>query len=56
MPSLHSLYDLSVILIVSTYFYMVMNCFGLVRVVSSWLRVSSVTVDSFGWMVADSFG
>ena len=32
-----------------------MNCFGLVRVVSSWLWVSSVAADSLGWMLADSF-
>ena len=52
MPSHHSL---NVILIVSACFYMDMNCFGPVRVVSSWLRVSSVTVDNFGWVVADGF-
>ena len=40
----------------SAYFYMDMNCFGLVRVVSSWLRVSSGTADSFGWVFADGFG
>ena len=39
----------------SAYFYMDMNCFGLFRVVSSWLRVSSVAADSFGWVVADGF-
>ena len=33
-----------------------MYCFGLVREVSGWLRVASVTVDSFGWVVADGFG
>ena len=33
-----------------------MNCIGLVRVVSSWLWVSSVAADSLGWMLADSFG
>ena len=33
-----------------------MNCFGLVRVVSSWLWVSSVAADSLGWVLADSFG
>ena len=33
-----------------------MNCSGLVRVVLSWLRMSSVVSDSFGWVVADSFG
>ena len=48
MPSPHSLYGLRVILMASAYFYMDMNCFGLVRVVSSWLRVGSVAVDSFG--------
>ena len=32
-----------------------MNCFGLVCVVSSWLRVSSVAADNFGWVVADGF-
>ena len=56
MPSPHSLYDLRVILIVSAYFYMDMYCFGLVREVSGWLRVGSVAVDSFGWVVADGFG
>ena len=56
MPSPHSLYDLRVILIVSAYFYMDMHCFGLVREVSGWLRVGSVEVDSFGWVVADGFG
>ena len=56
MPSPHSLYGLRVILIVSAYFYMHMNCFGLIRVVSSWLRVGSMAVDSFGWVVADDFG
>ena len=56
MPSPHPLYGLRVILIVSPYFYMDMNCFGLVRVASSWLRVGSVAVDSFRWVVADGFG
>ena len=55
MPSPHSHYGLRVILIVSAYFYMNMNCFGLVRVVSSWLRVGLVAVDGFGWVVADGF-
>ena len=32
-----------------------MNCFGLVCVVSSWLRVGLVAVDSFGWMFVDGF-
>ena len=45
-----------VILIVSAYFYMDMNCFGLIRVVSSWLWVGSMEVDSFGWVVANGFG
>ena len=40
----------------SAYFYMYINCFGLVRVVSSWLWVSSVAADGFGWVVADGFG
>ena len=35
MPSPHSLYGLEVILVVSVYVYMDMNCFGLVCVVSS---------------------
>ena len=56
MPSPHSFYGLRVILIVSAYLYMDMNCFGLVRVASSWLRVGSVAVDSFGLVVADGFG
>ena len=56
MPSPHSLYDLRVILIVSAYFYMDMYCFGLVREVSGWLRVGSVTADSSGWVVVDGFG
>ena len=55
MPSLDSLYDLKVILIASAYFYMDMHCFGLVREVSGWLRVGSVAVDSFGWVVEDGF-
>ena len=37
----------------SAYFYMDMNCFRLVRVVWSWLRVSLVAVDSFGWVFSD---
>ena len=40
----------------SAYFYMDMNYFGLVRVVSSWLQMSSVAVDSFGLIVLDGFG
>ena len=36
-------------------FHMDMNCFGLVRVVSSSLRVGSVAADSFGWVVTDGF-
>ena len=56
MPSPHPLYGLRVILIVSAYFYMDMNCSELVRVALSWLRVGSVAVDSFGWVVADGFG
>ena len=42
MPSPHSLYGLEIILVVSVYVYMDMNCFGLVCVVSSWLWVGSV--------------
>ena len=55
MPSPHSFYGLSVIFIVPAYFYMDMNCFGLIRVVSSWLRVGSVVG---GWlrMVLGGFG
>ena len=56
MPSTHSLYGLRLILIISAYFYMDMIYFGLVRVVSNWLRMGSVAVDSFGWVVADGFG
>ena len=56
MPSPHSFCGLRVILIVSTYFHMDMNCFRLVRVVSSYLRVCSVAADSFGWVFADGFG
>ena len=56
MPPHHSLYGLRVILIVSVYFYMDMNCFRLARVVSSWLRVGSVAADSFGWLAAVGFG
>ena len=63
MPSLHSLYGLRVILIVSAYVYMDKNyvymdknCFGLVCVVSNWLRVSSKGADSSGWVVADGLG
>ena len=55
MPSPHSLYSLRLILIVSAYFYVDANCFGLFRVVSSWLRVGSVEVDSFGWVFVDGF-
>ena len=55
MPSPHSLYGLRVILIVSAYFYMNMNCSGLVCVVSNWLRVGLVAVDSFRWVIADGF-
>ena len=51
MPSFHSLYSLTVTLIVSAYFYMDMNCFGLVSVVSSWLWVGSVAANSLGWVV-----
>ena len=40
----------------SAYFYMGMNCFRLICVVSSWLRVSSVAADSFGWVFSDGFG
>ena len=47
---------LRVILIVSACFYMNMNCFGPIRVVSSLLRVGSVAADIFGWVVADGFG
>ena len=56
MPSLHSLYDLRVILIVSAYFHMDVYCFGMVHEVSGWLRVGSVAADSFGWVVVDGFG
>ena len=56
MPSPHSLYGLRVILIISVYFCVDMNCFGLVRVVSSLLRVSSVSVNSFVWVVVDNSG
>ena len=48
--------SLRVILIVSACFYIDMNCFGPVRVVSSWLRVDSVAADSFGWLVAGGYG
>ena len=41
--------------LVSACFYMDMNCFGLARVVSSWLWVGSVAADSLRWVVADSF-
>ena len=55
MPSPHFFYGLKVILIVSAYFYKDMNCFGLVCVVSSWLRVGLVVG---GWlrMVSGAFG
>ena len=43
---------LRVIFIVSACFYMAINCFEPVRIVSSLLRVGLVT----GWMVADGFG
>ena len=52
---IHSLYDLWVIFVISAYFYKAMNCFGLVRVTSSWLRVGSVAADSFEWVVANRF-
>ena len=47
-----------VILIVSVFlcFYMDMNCFGLVHVVTSSFRVGSVAADNFGWVVTDGFG
>ena len=48
--------SLWVILIVSACFYMDMNCFRPVHVVSSWLRVDSTAADGFGWLVADGFG
>ena len=51
-----SLYGLRVIWIASVYFYMDMNCFRLVHVVSSWFRVGSVAVDSFGWVVGHGLG
>ena len=47
---------LRVILMVSACFYMDMNCFGPVHVVSSLLRVGSVAADILGWVVADGFG
>ena len=50
MPSLHSLYDLRVILIVSAYFHMDVYCFGMVREVSGWLRVGSVAAVLGGWL------
>ena len=51
MPSPHCLYGLRVILMVSAYFYMDMNCFRLVCVVSSRLRVGLVAVDTLaGWL------
>ena len=59
MPSFHSFYSLTVtqyLRVVSACFYMDMNCFGLVRVVSSWLWVSWMAADSLGWVVVDSFG
>ena len=40
----------------SAHFYMDMNYFGLVRVISSWLKMSSIAVDSFALMVLDGFG
>ena len=56
MPSFHSLYSLTVTLIVYACFYMDMNCFRLISVVSSWLWVGSVAANSLGWVVANSFG
>ena len=47
---------LRVILMISACFYVDMNCFGPVRVVSSLLRVGTVAVDIQGWVVADGFG
>ena len=47
---------LRVILIVSACFYMDMNCFEPVRVISSLLRVGLVAANIFGWVVADGFG
>ena len=47
---------LRVILIVSACFYMDMNCFGVVHVVLSLLRVGLVAADIFGWVVVDGFG
>ena len=40
MPSAYSLYGLNIILIVSVYVYMNINCFGQFFVVSSWLRMA----------------
>ena len=47
---------LQVILMVSACFYMDMNCFGPVCVVSSLLQVGLVAADIVGWVVADGFG
>ena len=47
---------LRVILMVSACFYIDMNCFGPVRVVSSLLWVGSVAADILGWVVSDCFG
>ena len=47
---------LRVILMISACFYMDMNCFGPVRVVSSLLRVGLVDADIFMWVVVDGFG
>ena len=52
MPSLHSLYGLQVILTVSVYFYMDMNCFGLARrprIVSGGSGWFQVVSGGFGW-------
>ena len=43
------------ILIVSVYVYKDINFFGLVCIVSSWLRVGSVAADSFRWVISDGF-
>ena len=45
-----------VILIISACFYMDMNCFRPVRVVTSLLRIGTVAADILGWVVADGFG
>ena len=56
MPSAYSLYGLNIILIVSAYVYMNMNCFGQVFCSFQLVTDGTVAADSFSCMVSDGFG